>query len=804
MPPPAPNPLISHQADKIDGASYRSHDTKNSGAAKIDASSTPTPQPRIAMDHSDILEQYKELGWSLVSGDMSWDAEAKDGKGAKRFSFHTPSWRDQPVCRNGASGYALRTGPTSGITAIDVDDPKLEHNIKLTKMCEDAGAIKQVTRQGTHYIFKFTEKLRTTTSQKLALDIRNKDALLYCEPSKYVAGGKTHRYKWQNLPDDESEIPECPDAIVDFIMGLYRPNLSKEDKKKVGTAVKKDAAGIDRMKADLSGKEEDIRKVLMSINKEHADDYHDWIKVGIALHNAKMPWELFEEFSKRSEKYKDGECFYAYNSFKDKPLEEPISIKTLYWWLKQENPEVFASLINQDDNEEYRKMKAEFEERNFIVGTKLCHLHENNTRSFITDTEARLLYANKEYKVYDGDKVKKMPFYSIWLKDPNRKQYDRMDFCPDVANCPPSVYNLFNGLKGETLKQEMTKEEMDEAIKPILYHIGTLTSQNADYFLRWMANIVQTPWVKSQTSIVLRDISKMLAPGGGTGKNLFIEWFGEKLLGEEYFLVLGNNSLLYDAFTEHLEHKLLIYIEEAKGRDNIREIDTLKASITSKTKMINRKGVPKYLQNDFARYIWGTNNDNPLPSYGATPGDRRMWFTDVETHHRNDEEYFTTLCKAMDDPKVQYAFYQFLKNYDTWKRPIDFQTHRPITQAYIDMRRLNADLILRWVITRVENDLTIRGESAMLFKEFQAWMVDRNEKKAEDCHISLTYFVQYLTRNNTLIMSEEARANGEGQYKSSTSHIRLDIERLRKALIEYNYIRRPDADLRGVFLGEDD
>jgi hypothetical protein len=63
-----------------------------------------------------------------------------------------------------------------------------------------------------------------------------------------VAGGKTHRYKWQNLPDDESEIPECSDAIVDFIMGLYRPNLSKDDKKKIGMAVKKDTAGIYRMR----------------------------------------------------------------------------------------------------------------------------------------------------------------------------------------------------------------------------------------------------------------------------------------------------------------------------------------------------------------------------------------------------------------------------------------------------------------------------------------------------------------------------------------------------------------------------
>ena len=58
MPPPA------HQADKIDSA-------QGQGS-----------QARLAMDHSDILEQYKEMGWSLVSGDMSWDAEAKDGKGA--------------------------------------------------------------------------------------------------------------------------------------------------------------------------------------------------------------------------------------------------------------------------------------------------------------------------------------------------------------------------------------------------------------------------------------------------------------------------------------------------------------------------------------------------------------------------------------------------------------------------------------------------------------------------------------------------------------------------------------------------
>jgi len=768
-------------------------------AIKFESKNLPCGGTRTAMDHSEILAHYDDLSWVVVSGDMSWDGAAKKGVGAKVFKFHSASWKDDPVRRNGATGYALLTGKRSGITAIDVDDMKLEHNMILSRLCEEAGAIKQVSRKGNHYIFRYTPALKTTTNKKLALDIRNDDGLLYCEPSKYIADGKTHKYKFMNLPDEISEIPECPKAVLDYINNLYKPVLSKEEKKKVAVSAKKDAHALDKMKADISLSQEDIRTVLMSINQEHAEDYHDWIKVGLALYNAKMPWELFDEFSQRSkEGYEEGKCFYTWNSFKHREQEDPITLKTLYWWLKQENPEVFATLINQQDNAEYVKMKTEFEKDNFIVGTKLCHLHQNGTRSFISDTEARLLYANREFKVYDGEKVKKQPFYNIWLKDPKRKQYDRMDFCPDMQSCPESVYNLFKGLKGGELQMDMTPEEIKEAIEPVLYHIGTLTSQNPEYFIRWLANIIQTPHIKSQTSIVLRDVSKMLKPGGGTGKNLFIEWFGEKLLGDEYFLVLGNNSLLYDQFTEHLEHKLLVYIEEAKGRDNMREIDTLKASITSKSKMINRKGVPKYMQNDFARYIWGTNNENPLPTYGGTPGDRRMWFVDVETTHRNDADYFAALTDHLELPTTQYAFYQYLLKYDTWKKPIDFQMHRPITQAYIDMRRLNADLILRWVIHRVERKNEIKGASAHLFQNFRDWMVKRNEKKADDCHISLTYFTQYLTKNSELMQGADP---SEGLYKCNTSHIRLDMDRLRGCLIQHHYLH---PGIEGFAIVEDD
>jgi hypothetical protein len=152
-----------------------------------------------------MLESYNRLGWSVVSGDMSYDASA----GKKTFHFHSRSWRDDPVCQEGATGYALRTGSVSGVMAIDVDDPSRPHNQEIIKLCEEAGGVKQMTRKGVHYLFKADDRLRTTTNQKLALDIRNQNALLYIEPSHYTVEGRT---QFTSFKTSQTHLRECPSA----------------------------------------------------------------------------------------------------------------------------------------------------------------------------------------------------------------------------------------------------------------------------------------------------------------------------------------------------------------------------------------------------------------------------------------------------------------------------------------------------------------------------------------------------------------------------------------------------------------
>jgi len=735
-----------------------------------------------------MLESYNRLGWSVVSGDMSYDASA----GKKTFHFHSRSWRDDPVCQEGATGYALRTGAVSGVMAIDVDDPTRPHNQEIIRLCEEAGGVKQMTRKGVHYLFKADDRLRTTTNAKLALDIRNQNALLYIEPSHYTVEGRTQFYKFQNLPNAPEGVPECPQTVVDYINGLFRPVLTTEQKKVIRDTTKRENSGLDKLRVDISKSEADVRTLLQNISVEHAENYSDWIKVGLALHHENLGWELWDEFSRRSPKYREGEPYYVYQSFANRPTEEPISLRTLYWWLKSENEAVFRTLINKEENEEYEAMKKEFETRTCVVGSRVMRKQSNGRWMVMTNGDATIQFLNKTFRKWEDGKMVKQNFYYWWMRDPGRREYERMDFVPPPMVCPPDVFNLYTGFKADSY-EPVPEEEVMELVKPILKHLAVLCDGNPDFFLHFLANIVQTPGIKSEVAIVLRDIHRMLNYGGGTGKNLFLEWFARYILGEDYFAIVQNNSELFNPFNEHLESKLLVFVAEAQAKANGKEIDHLKEMITGKVRTINRKGVPKYDQNDFTRYVFGTNNANPIGGQGGTPGDRRFAYYDVDRSKKGDTEYFTQLTEAMANPRVARAFFQQLQTFNCYKNPLEFERHRPLTAARLDMRRMNADPILRWVIDRVEKEVPIAGETSTLFKDFNDWSNARNERS--DFPISQSHFTRYLTNNDLTKPVEGER----GRYKSNTSHIELNMERVKRELVKHEYIQRDMSDLRDVW-----
>jgi P4 family phage/plasmid primase-like protien len=95
-----------------------------------------------------------------------------------------------------------------------------------------------------------------------------------------------------------------------------------------------------------------IKYMLMNIlNSERADKYTNWINIGLCLHNLNENYlDLWIEFSKRSKKYKKGECEKLWLTFKSNT--NGLKIGSLYYYSKMDNKDKIKdlSVINTLEN----------------------------------------------------------------------------------------------------------------------------------------------------------------------------------------------------------------------------------------------------------------------------------------------------------------------------------------------------------------------------------------------------------------------------------------------------------------------
>ena len=100
-------------------------------------------------------------------------------------------------------------------------------------------------------------------------------------------------------------------------------------------------------------KEGDIRRGVKFTNllsDKRSEDFHDWLKVGLALHNIDDSLlYTWIDFSQRcSKKYKEGECEKNWKNMKNPNNGNALTIRSLAYWAKQDNPKLFAEYIKEE------------------------------------------------------------------------------------------------------------------------------------------------------------------------------------------------------------------------------------------------------------------------------------------------------------------------------------------------------------------------------------------------------------------------------------------------------------------------
>ncbi len=470
-----------------------------------------------------------------------------------------------------------------------------------------------------------------------------------------------------------------------------------------------------------------------------------------------------KKYYENGEKMKEMIEFYSINaSIQDKKLNLNALLKIYKEVESQKKKNEKIKKISEKENKQklilknnllkteentYEEIKSVFEKNNMIIGGNIVYENNNGKLEFFCYNQAKIRYMNLFYYEYNEEKEKvyKKLFLEQWLQDPGRRQYLNVDFVPNINKCSSETYNLFKGFNAEKYNPgyEMTEEEILLKIEPIIVHINYLTSGYADYLLKWFAFIIQNPGNKTQIAPLIRDQGEIFSEGGGTGKNKYFEYFGNKILGSQYFHVISDNKELYNQFNSQLEGKLFILVEETNSKDNHTNQDPLKSSITKNTLNVNRKNVAQYTVNDYSNFIFCSNNKNPLP---IKIGNRRHAVFDTNPIKRGDLEYFKKLHSVMEDNLTSWAFYQYLLNLETYKTQIEFSINIPDTQAYLEIRRLNAPLHLKWILSMVKEKKLENSSMSELYKKFCEWCKKNHESKDEQI-MSLTAFGLLINNN---------------------------------------------------------
>jgi phage/plasmid primase-like uncharacterized protein len=290
---------------------------------------------------------------------------------------------------------------------------------------------------------------------------------------------------------------------------------------------------------------------------------------------------------------------------------------------------------------ELAKLNAEYAV--VLMGGKLRIIQEGNDELFdkstidFLDKEAFIgFHKNRKVLVPVGkdDGMKKVDIGNLWMNWEERRSFKKVVFDPSMK-CSSEAYNLFRGFSVKKKKGEWSKMKSH-----ILNVICGGNEKYFNYFIQWMARIVQDPGGKRPGVTIVMKGKK------GTGKSLVSEYFGS-IFGDAY-LPIANQHHILGNFNMHLSKCLFLFLDEAIWGGDKKAEGILKHLITSDVNMFEPKGIDSVAMKSYLNIMIASNEDWVIP---ATADERRFFALDVKMDLQGKEKraYFNAIYEEMQN-----------------------------------------------------------------------------------------------------------------------------------------------------------
>lgn len=409
----------------------------------------------------------------------------------------------------------------------------------------------------------------------------------------------------------------------------------------------------------------------------------------------------------------------------------------------------------------FDKVCEEFEKRHCKIINKGVFIKQlDNDNVVLSKQHIKSSYEHLIYEKYDKDNnIKQMNFINDWLiNNPNQRCYEDIGIYPNNDLCP---HNYFNMWRKFSMDMVTDWEFHQEGLDMILNHIRILCNNEDvvyEYFIAWIAQMVQYPEVKSTCPTL---ISKE-----GAGKGTLMRLF-EKMLGDaKIFQTTTPSRDVWGEFNNHMTNSFLVNLDELSKKETLDSEGKIKGLISEPKMTINNKGVNKFDIQSYHRFIITTNNEEPIKT---TSDDRRKFIIRSSDEKCGDVEYFKKLYELLDDTNVVKTCYEYFKSIPNMH---DFKNiPLPVTEYQAELKELSMSPIESWLrdfTFKHQDDDFIELKSQNVYEKFSDWC----NENGVDYKIDTLKLMVRINRLNI---------NGIEKHKTKICNTtKFDIEKLKK------------------------
>jgi len=322
-------------------------------------------------------------------------------------------------------------------------------------------------------------------------------------------------------------------------------------------------------------------------------------------------------------------------------------------------PSISEEIFKGVTKDAYNEMKQEFEKTNFYYGPANEMIEVRGKELMRMGIDHAREYYSRKWRFEHSDKFDDFTtFFDIWRKDKTSRVITKIDM---RENGNPEVF-VMAPLFAWKEEGQVCDLRAVEKFKEIMSHIGNPKQQ--DYIMKWLAQLVQQPFDKPGTSIIITGEKR-------TGKDTPFDFFSEFVIGSDYSRnYTCGGTQFFDKHDTGRMNMFLCKIEEADRRVFLQNSSKFKTLITARDEMYNDKGRKAVGVANYNRFVLTLNPG--APPVELSDGEQRFIIASSSNARKHDIPYWTEVRKILFNKEAGRAVGDWLSKLDI--SGFDFRT----------------------------------------------------------------------------------------------------------------------------------